>query len=82
MAKLLLEKGANVNLKDVKYYKIAIRFSIKKIENKLRKLNTKKNSPLHLALKNNLKEIGKILISKGADVNAKNINSLNMNILF
>ena len=30
-------------------------------------------TPLHSAAKNNLKEIGELLISKGADVNAKTI---------
>ena len=30
-------------------------------------------SPLHYAAKNNSKEIGEILISKGADINAKDI---------
>ena len=30
-------------------------------------------TPLHYAVKNNSKEIVEILISKGADINAKNI---------
>ena len=36
----------------------------------------KNKTPLHYALEKNLKDISKILISKGADVNIKDINSL------
>ena len=42
----------------------------------------KDQTPLHIALENNSKEIGKLLISKGADINAKDIIYLNMIILF
>ena len=42
----------------------------------------KNKTPLHYAAKKNSKEIGEILISKGADVNAKDINYQNMIILF
>ena len=38
-------------------------------------------TPLHYAANNNSKEIGEILISKGADINAKDINYQNMKIL-
>ena len=31
------------------------------------------NTPLHIAAENNSKEIGEILISEGADINAKDI---------
>ena len=37
---------------------------------------------LHIAAINNSKEIGEVLISKGADINAKDIIYLNMIILF
>ena len=37
---------------------------------------------LHLATEKNLKEIGEILISKGADINATDIIYLNLIILF
>ena len=50
--------------------------------NKERKLNKKNRTPLHYAAQNNSKEIGEILISKGADINAIDIISLNMIILF
>ena len=39
-------------------------------------------SPLYIALVNNFKEIGEILILKGADINAKDIIYLNIKILF
>ena len=38
--------------------------------------------PLHYAAKYNSKEIGELLISKGADINAKDIIYLNLIILF
>ena len=44
-------------------------------------LNKKNKTPLHYALENNSKKIAEILISKGADINAKDINYQNM-ILF
>ena len=39
-------------------------------------------TPLHSAAKNNSKEMFEILISKGADINAKDIIYLNVIILF
>ena len=45
-------------------------------EKRKRKLNYKNKTPLHSAIENNSKEIGKILISKGADINAEDINNL------
>ena len=41
----------------------------------------KNKTPLHIAAENNSKEIGEILISKGADINAKDIIYLNIIIL-
>ena len=37
------------------------------------KLNLKKQTPLHFAGINNSKEIGELLISKGANMNTKDI---------
>ena len=45
-------------------------------------LNKKNKTPLHYAAKNNSKEIGKLLISKGANINAIDIIYLNIRILF
>ena len=38
-----------------------------------RNLNKNKKTPLHIALENKLDKIGELLISKGADINAKDI---------
>ena len=38
-----------------------------------RNLNKNNRTPLHIALANKLDKIGKLLISKGADINAKDI---------
>ena len=48
-------------------------FIIKIIYNISRKWNNKNQTPLHFAAKSNSKEIGELLISKGADVNAISI---------
>ena len=45
-------------------------------------LNKKNKTPLHYAAKSNSKEIGEVLISKGADINAKDIIYQNIIILF
>ena len=37
--------------------------------------------PLHYAAEKNSKEIGELLISKGADINAKTIIYLNLNLI-
>ena len=52
------------------------------ILNKLRKLNEKNKIPLHYAAEKNSKDIGELLISKGADIKAIDIIYLNMKILF
>ena len=41
--------------------------------NWLRKLNHKNYTPLHIATKNNSKEVVELLIRNGADINAKDI---------
>ena len=40
---------------------------------KERNLNKNNRTPLHIALEKNLDKIGEILISAGADINAKDI---------
>ena len=45
-------------------------------------MNKKNRTPLHIAGKKNSKEMLEILISKGAEINAKDIIYLNIRILF
>ena len=71
MSEILISKGAYIDAFDIIYLKIKILFLIKVILHKLRKLNKKNKTPLHYAAENNSKEMGAILIAKGADVNAK-----------
>ena len=40
---------------------------------KKRNLNKNNQTPLHIAAENDCIKIGELLISKGADINAKNI---------
>ena len=39
-------------------------------------------APLHIAALHNSKEVGELLISKGADINAKDIIYLNIKVIF
>ena len=78
IGELLISKGADIKAKDIIYLNMKILFLIKGISNKLRKLNKKNKTPLHYAAEKNSKEIGEILISKGADINAKDMIDLNM----
>ena len=73
MVELLISKGADINAKDIIYLNILILFFIKIIWNKLRKLKKKNRTPLHVAAYSNSSKIIEILISKGADINAKDI---------
>ena len=82
IGELLISKGADINAKDIIYLNIRTLFLIKIILNKSQKLNKKNKTPLHIALEKNSKEIGEILISKGADINAIDIVYLNIKILF
>ena len=45
-------------------------------------LNKKNRTPLHYAAMNNSKEIGELLISKGANVNPIDIFYLNIKMIF
>ena len=73
-------KGADINAKTISYHNLAIFICVKCIKIKKRKLNQQNSTPLHYAIIYNLKEIGEILISKGADINA--IDIININIRF
>ena len=48
-------------------------FSIMRIEIKKRNLNKNNETPLHSAARKDSSKIGKLLISKGTDINAKSI---------
>ena len=50
------------------------------IEIKERNLNLNNNTILHVAAMRNLNNIGELLISKGADINAKDIIYQNIDI--
>ena len=41
------------------------------MKNLLRQMNSKNETPLHFAAMENFKDIGELLISKGADIHAK-----------
>ena len=71
MLEILISKGANINSNDITYPNIRILLLTKLIFNKERKFREKNFTPLHCAAINNSKDLGKILISKGADINAK-----------
>ena len=45
-------------------------------------MNKKNEIPLHCAAANNLKEIGEILISKGTDINSKDIIYQNIILIY
>ena len=83
LGELLISKGADLNARIIIYLKIWLLILINGVfYNKKWKLNLKNFTPLHCAAEKNSKEIGEILISKGADINAKDIIYLNILILF
>ena len=69
IGELLITKGADITVKDIIYQILEIFFKIKVIEKRSRALNHMKCVPLHYAAMNNSKEVGEILISKGANIN-------------
>ena len=82
IGELLIAKGADINAKDNIEGNMVLFFLMKTILNKEKQLNKKNETPLHYAADNNAKEIGEILISRGADLNAKDIIYRNITILF
>ena len=73
MGELLISKGADINAKDIIYQNLIVLFLIMIIEIKERNLIENNNTPLHIALEKGLDKTGELLISKGADINKKDI---------
>ena len=73
IGELLISKGADVNAKDIIYQITQKSFLIIMKQIKERNLNLNNRTPLHYAAKKDSNKIGELLISKGADINAKNI---------
>ena len=73
IGELFISKGADVNAATIIYSNIILSFLIMIIEIQERNLNKNNRTPLHIALNNKLDKIGELLISKGADINAKDI---------
>ena len=69
--RILLNTGQYFNACDINYHNILILFLLKMIYNKERKVKKKNKTPLHIAAAKNSKEIGELLILKGADINIK-----------
>ena len=55
---------------------------MKMSNNYIRKFKKKNKTPLHIAIENNAKDIGELLISKGAIINAKDMKFKNVIIIF
>ena len=71
--RVLVNGGADVNAKDYFYQTIIRICFITILENPLRKLSHKNQTPLHVAAKQNLRTIFDLLITRGADINEKDI---------
>ena len=80
--KLLISKGANINAFDIKFKSLITIWLINIIFVKIRKLNNMNKTPLHIAAENCSEEIGELLISTGADINAKDIYYLYPKTIF
>ena len=70
---ILIRKGADIKTEDIFWEIIMIKQIFIMESKRWRKFNKTNRTPLHYAAENNSVEIGDILISKGADVNAKDI---------
>ena len=73
MGELLISKGADINAKGIIHQIIIKFFLIMNIEIKGTNLNLNNKTPLHIAAESDSNKIGELLISKGADINAKDI---------
>ena len=82
MGEILISKGADINAKTIIHSYIISSFLIKIKQIKERNLNKNNETPLHTALRNKSDKMGELLISKGADINARDIIHQNINVSF
>ena len=73
IGELLISKGADINAKDIIHQYINSSFLIIMKQIKERNLNKNNKTPLHWAASNDSVRMGELLISKGADINARSI---------
>ena len=66
----------------IDYLNMILKFSINGLQNKVRQLNKKNWVPLHRAVQYKSKEMVELLISKGADIDAREIICPNLITLF
>ena len=78
----LVSKGAKIDARNIIYTNVIKKFFIKIIEKKSRKFKNKNLTPLHYAAKFNSKEVFELLISMGANINAKDDNFQILIIIF
>ena len=78
MGILLISKGADINAKMIDYLNMILKFSINGLQKKVWQLNKKNWVPLHRAVQYQSKEMVELLLSKGANIDAREIIYLNM----
>ena len=79
MGELLISKGADINIKVIIYQIMTKSFFITMKQIKEKNLNKNNWTPLHRAAEKDSNKLGEVLISKGADINAK--DTIYQNIL-
>ena len=82
MGEILLSKGALIESTAINYQNMVLLFFIKLLSNKWRTFTKKNKTPLHWAAMFNSKEMGELLISKGAKINVKDISFKKSIILY
>ena len=71
-----------MNIKSIMHPNILLLFSMKRILNRERKYHHKNEMPIHYTIDNNSRDMLELLISKGADINAKDIVYHIINVIF